>query len=109
MRCVGIRLEERRRPVWSVAHLPSGRRATPGGGSFTNLDLAKEFAVLLMGMADWDNIDGDAANKQLGSQVVAIWDELIARDVVTTFSNQYGIDPDRLLNKTNTAARRRRS
>lgn len=105
----GIRLEERRRPVWTVTHLPSDRRATPGGGSFTNLELAKEFAVRLLGMADWNNIDRDAANKQLGSQVVAIWNELIARDVATTFANRYGVDPQRLLNMTNTAARRRRS
>ena len=42
----GIRPEERQRPAWTVTHLPSGRRATPGSGSFTKL--AKEFAVRLM-------------------------------------------------------------
>jgi hypothetical protein len=102
----GIRLEERRRPVCTVTHLPSGRRATPGGGSFTNLELAKEFAVRLMGMADWNNIDRDAANDQLSGQVVAIWNELIARDVATTFANHY---LERFLNKANTAGSRRRS
>ena len=104
----GIRLEERRRPAWTVTHLPSGMRATPGGGGFTNLELAKEFAVRLMGMADFNKIDRDAANEHLGGQVAAIWNELIVRDVVTSFANHCG-GLERLLNRTNTAAPRRRS
>jgi hypothetical protein len=103
----GIRLERRRRPVWTVTHLASGMRATPGGGSFTNLELAKEFVARLMDIADWSKIDRDAANEQLGSQVVAIWNELIARDVVTTFADHYGADLELLLKKAHTGARRR--
>jgi len=102
----GIRLEERRRPVWSVTHLASGLRATPGGTGFSNLELAKAFAERLMALTDWSHLDGNTANEQLGEQVVAIWNELITQDVAKTFSNHYGRKLHRLWNKTGAAARR---
>ncbi len=105
----GVRLEERRRPIWTVTHLASGMRATPGGGGFTNLELAKTFAERLLALTDWSSIDRNAVNAQLGDQVVAIWNELIARDVATTFANHYGADLTNQLRKRNVARRGKRN
>jgi hypothetical protein len=102
----GIRLEERRRPVWSVTHLPSGLRATPGGTGFCNVELAKAFAERLMALTDWSCIDRNTANEQLGGQVAAIWNESIMQDVAKTFSDHYGHELDRLWSKPRAAARR---
>jgi hypothetical protein len=102
----GIRLEERRRPVWSVTHLPSGLRATPGGTGFSNVELAKAFAERLMALTDWSCIDRNSANEQLGGQVAAIWNELIMQDVAKTFSQHYGHELDRLWSKSGAPARR---
>jgi hypothetical protein len=103
----GIRLEVRRRPIWTVTHLASGMRATPGGAGISNLELAKVFAERLMTLADWSRLDRNKANEQLGDQVVAIWNELITRDVAQTFCNHYGPELDRLWSKTGAARGRK--
>jgi len=102
----GIRLEERRRPVWSVTHLASGLRATPGGTGFSNVEMAKAFAERLIALTDWSHIDRTTANEQLGDQVAAIWNELITQDVAKTFSQHYGHELDRLWNKSGAPVRR---
>ncbi len=100
----GIRLEERRRPVWSVTL--SGLRATPGGSGFSNVELAKAFAERVMALTDWSCTDRNTANEQLGGQVAAIWNELIMQDVAKTFSDHYGHELDRLWSEPRAAARR---
>ena len=102
----GIRLEERRRPVWSVTHLASGLRVTPGGAGFSKVELAKAFAERLMALTDWSHIDRNAANEHLADQVAAIWNELITQDVAETFFDHYGHELDRLMGMTAAAARR---
>jgi len=102
----GIRLEARRRPVWSVTHLASGLRATPGGTGFCNVELAKVFAERLMALTDWSCIDPTTDNEQLGDQVAAIWNELISQDVRKTLSQHYGHELDRPWSKPRAAARR---
>jgi hypothetical protein len=85
----GLHVKEGRRPVFGVTHLPSGMRATPGGGAgFTNLEMAQVFAERLMGLADWNRIDQKTADERLAVEVVAIWNELIALDTAKTTIDQ---------------------
>ena len=79
----GIRQEPRRwRPVWTVTHLASGLRATPGAGAgFLDLALAKEFAERLPPLADWNAAGALADDKALAMKAASIWNDLIARDV----------------------------
>lgn len=79
----GIRQEPRRwRPVWTVTHLASGLRATPGAGAgFLDLVLAKEFAECLLALADWNAAGALADDEALAMKVAGIWNDLIARDV----------------------------
>ena len=80
----GIRCQGRHRSIWTVTHLPSGCKVTPGTSGFCNLELAKAFADRLAGFADWSRIDSDTPCPNLGQQVAAIWNELIARDMAVT-------------------------
>ena len=79
----GIRQEQRRwRPVWTVTHLASGLRATPGAGAgFLDLALAKEFAERLLPLADWNAAGALADDEALAMKAAGIWNDLIARDV----------------------------
>lgn len=77
----GIRHEPRRwRPVWTVTHLASGLRATPGAG-FLDLALAKEFAERLLPLADWSAAGAFADDEAFAMKATGIWNDLIARDV----------------------------
>ena len=79
----GIREEPQRwRSVWTVTHLASGLRLTPGAGAgFLDLALAKEFAERLLPLADWSGGGAVAEDEALAAKVVGIWNDLIARDV----------------------------
>lgn len=79
----GIRQKPRRwRPVWTVTHLASGLRATPGAGAgFLDLALAKEFAERLLPLADRNAAGALADHNALAIKAAGIWNELIARDV----------------------------
>jgi len=79
----GLRQEPRRwRPVWTVTHLASGLRATPGAGAgFLDLALAKEFAERLLPLADWNAAGAFADDEALAMKAAGIWNDLIARDV----------------------------
>jgi len=81
----GIRQEPRRwRPVWTVSHLATGMRVTLGNGAgFLDPALAKEFAERLLPLADWNVGRALADDQALSMKVVAIWNELITRDVAT--------------------------
>ncbi len=79
----GLRQEPRRRlPVWTVTHLATGYRISLGSGAgFNELALAQQFAEQLLPLADWSTGVALAADKTLADRVVAIWNELIVRDV----------------------------
>ena len=79
----GIREEPRRwRSVWTVTHLASGLRVTPGAGAgCLDLALAREFAERLLPLADWSARGALAEDGGLATKVVGIWNDLIARDV----------------------------
>ena len=79
----GIRQAPRRwRLVWTVTHLASGLRATPGAGAgFLDLALAKEFAERLLALADWNAAGAFADDEALAMNAPGIWNDLIARDV----------------------------
>src|SRR5215471_17813059 len=81
----GIRQEPRRwRLVWTVSHLATGMRVTLGNGAgFLDPALAKEFAERLLPLADWNVGRALADDQALSMKVVAIWNELITRDVAT--------------------------
>lgn len=85
----GIRDVGRYRSLWSVTHVPTGLRLTPGSAGFTNLDLAKAFAEKMASLADWSNLDAKAENRALEAQMVAIWNELIALDTVKALADHY--------------------
>ena len=87
----GIWQEPRRwRPVWTVSHLATGMRVTLGNGAgFLDPALAKEFAERLLPLADWNVGRVLADNHALAMKVVAIWNELIARDVATANAQTY--------------------
>ena len=80
----GIRQEPRRwRPVWTVTHLASGLRATPGAGAgFLDLALAKEFSERLLPLADWNAAGALADDEDSPMRRAGIWNELIARALV---------------------------
>jgi hypothetical protein len=82
----GIReIPGRWRSVWSVTHLTSGLRLTPGSGAgFSSIALAQAFAERLLPLADWSAGPALADDLALAERVVAIWNELITLDVVTT-------------------------
>ena len=89
----GIRQESRRwRPVWTVTHLPSGLRVTPGpGAGFLDLALAKEFSERLLPLADWCTAGALADDGALAMKVVSIWNELIARDVAAANAQMFTV------------------
>ena len=89
----GIRQEPRRwRPVWTVSHLATGLRVTPGNGAgFIDPALAQEFANRLLPLADWSTGRALADNRALAEQVVAIWNELIMRDVAAVNAQSYAM------------------
>ena len=70
----GIRQEPRRwRPAWTVTHLASGLRATPGAGAgFLDLTLAKEFAERLLPLADWNAAGALADDEALAMKAASI-------------------------------------
>src|SRR5262245_65974029 len=82
----GIREVPRRwRPVWTVSHLTSGLRLTPGSGAgFSNIASAQAFAERLLPLADWSAGPALADDLALAERVVAIWNELITLDVAVT-------------------------
>lgn len=79
----GLRQEPRRwRPVWTATYLMTGMRISLGNGAgFYDLALAQEFAERLLPLADWSTGSALRANDAVAEQVIAIWNELIARDV----------------------------
>lgn len=80
----GLCQEPRRfAPVWTATHLATGLRISLGNGAgFHDLALAQQFAEQLLPLADWSTGVALAADKTLADRVVAIWNELIVRDVV---------------------------
>ena len=82
----GIREVPRRwQSVWTVTHLASGLRLTPGSGAgFSSITLAQAFAERLLSLADWSAGGAIAQDHVLAERVVAIWNELITLDVLTT-------------------------
>jgi hypothetical protein len=87
----GIRQQQRRwRPVWTVTHLASGLRTTPGtGGGFLDLALAKEFAERLLPLADWSAAGALGDDEALAMKAAGIWNELIARDVAAAHAQVF--------------------
>ena len=79
----GLRQEPRRwRPVWTATHLATGFRVSLGSGAgFTDLALAQGFAERVLPLADWSTGLALSADNTLADRVIAIWNELIARDV----------------------------
>ena len=79
----GLRQEpRRRRPVWTATHLATGLRISLGNGAgFHDLALAQEFAERVLPLADWSTGLALGADTALADQVIAIWNELITRDV----------------------------
>lgn len=79
----GLRQEPRRwRSVWTATHLMTGLRITLGNGAgFCDLALAQEFAERLLPLADWSTGSALRTSDAVAEQVIAIWNELIARDV----------------------------
>lgn len=82
----GIREVRRRwRSVWTVTHLNSGLRLTPGSGAgFSSIALAQTFAERLLPLTDWSAGRALADDHALAERVVAIWNALITLDVATT-------------------------
>ena len=82
----GIRqVAGRWRLFWTVTHLASGTLLTPGGGTgFSSMALAQTFAEKLLPLADWSADRALAADDTLAERVVAIWNELITLDVIST-------------------------
>jgi hypothetical protein len=79
----GLRQEPRRcRPVWTVTQLATGLRISLGNGTgFLDLTLAQEFAEQILPLADWSTGPTLAADDALAERLIAIWNELIVRDV----------------------------
>jgi len=105
----GIReIPGRWRSVWSVTHLTSGLRLTPGSGAgFSSIALAQAFAERLLPLADWSAGPALADDLALAERVVAIWNELITLDVVaTSMTNVAALVPP---HRENRAARRRKA
>jgi hypothetical protein len=73
----GIRDVGYRRPTWTVTHLASGMLVTPGTAGFCQLESAKAFANRVAALADWSGTHRQAPGRELGVQVMAIWNELI--------------------------------
>jgi len=85
----GIRDAGRRYPAWTVTHLASGKLATPGAAGFTQLEMAMAFGSRVAAVSNWNRIDGQAPGRELGLQVMAIWNELIALDMAKTLNDRY--------------------
>ncbi len=75
----GLRQEPRRyRPVWTATHLATGLRISLGNGAgFYDLALAQEFVERVLPLTGLALRVDDT----LADQVIAIWNELIERDV----------------------------
>jgi len=86
----GIRDVGRRRPIWTVTHRASGTLVTPGTAGFSQLEMAVAFADRIAALTDWSCIDGKAHDRELGFEVMAIWNELIALDMAKTLTDHYG-------------------
>ncbi len=104
----GLRRELRRwRPVWTATHLATGLRISLGNGAgFNDLALAQEFAERVLPLADWNTGLALMADNAVADQVIAIWNELIERDVVAAniaIRASYASPP-----RENRAARRRK-
>lgn len=104
----GIREMPRRwRSVWTVTHLSSGLGLTPGNGAgFSSIMLAQTFAERLLSLADWSAGRALADDHTVADQVVAIWNELITLDVMTT--NVMSVAALAQPRRENRAARRRK-
>jgi hypothetical protein len=104
----GIREVPRRwRSVWTVTHLTSGLRLTPSSGAgFSSIALAQAFAERLLPLADWSAGRALADDLALAERVVAIWNELITLDVVT--SSMKNVAALAQPHRENRAARRRK-
>ena len=85
----GIRDAGCRYPLWTVTHLASGKLVTPGTAGFSQLEMAMAFASRVAALFDWNRIDGQAPGRELGLQVMAIWNELIALDMAKTLNDRY--------------------
>lgn len=104
----GLRQEPRRSyPVWIATHLATGLRISLGGGAgFFDLALAQEFAERLLPLADWSTGPAPRTADAVAEQVVAIWNELMVRDVAAVnlaIAAKYPSQP-----RENRAARRRK-
>ena len=104
----GIREVPRRwRSVWIVTHLTFGLRLTPGSGAgFSSIALAQAFAERLLPLADWSAGGTLADDLALAERLVAIWNELITLDVVTT--SIMNVAAPAQPHRENRAARRRK-
>lgn len=103
----GIRDAGCRRPVWTVTHLASGMLVTPGAAGFHQLEMAMAFADRVAALADWSRVDRQAFGRELGIQVVAIWNELIALDMAKVITDCYSASADavRMKRKTSRSGR----
>ncbi len=107
----GLRQEPRRwRPVWTATHLMTGMRVSlSNGAGFCDLALAQEFAERLLPLADWSTGSALQANEAVAEQVIAIWNELIARDVAAVnmamLANYASPAPDKLNDRRRKHAR----
>lgn len=86
----GVRDAGRRRPIWTVTHLPTGELVTPRTAGFSNLDMAITFADRIASLPGWSSVADGTPNDELGYRVVTIWNELIALDMANTIVSHYG-------------------
>ncbi len=107
----GLRQEPRRwRPVWTATHLMTGMRISlSNDAGFCDLALAQEFAERRLLLADWSTGSALRANDAVAEQVIAIWNELIAREVAAVImammANYASPAPDNLTDRRRKHAR----
>lgn len=93
--------------MWTATHLATGLRISLGNGAgFNDLALAQEFAERVLPLADWNTGLAPRSDNAVADQVIAIWNELIERDVVAAnmaIRASYASPPSE-----NQAARRRK-
>jgi hypothetical protein len=105
----GIRNAGCRRPAWTVTHLASGMLVTPGTAGFHQLEMAMAFADRVAALADWSRTDRRAPGRELGFQVMAIWNELIVLDMAKVITDCYGVSAHAVRMKPKPSRSRRRA
>lgn len=77
----GIHNIGERREHWTVTHIPTGIKLTPGKG-FLAVESAKRFVEKISPRADWKTLSPSNPPPDLGMAVTEIWNEMIFEDSV---------------------------